>query len=304
MDSYLSIAAKVLREARRPLSAKQILEAAYKLQIVPSGLYGKTQHKTLHARLAEDILHRRSESMFVRTGPGRFFLRALLRDRGIAERYKKQYVAPLRAEQLKKFDVLSVDRKHLVRLRDAYGPIVPLSKAEPISANYISLRNAAATSGMCCLRVLVVLHSREQLLIRRCDVSLPDPFLSKASVGLLGYAKREDKTLFSQDKYGLREAAIRILSEQLHIESIFIQGDDLNRVNPIALVIDLDSSANENTMAAVVTCSITPHLERAISNSDNLYWHNMLNKLNDLSGFDPWSRELLSSKFFSESLAH
>jgi hypothetical protein len=39
MDSYLEIARKVLREARQPLSARQILKAAYQLQIVPRDLY-------------------------------------------------------------------------------------------------------------------------------------------------------------------------------------------------------------------------------------------------------------------------
>src|SRR5262245_60488185 len=103
MNSYLTIAAKVLREARQPLSASQILKAAYQLQIVPATLYGKTQHKTLHARLAEDILRHRNKSIFIRTEPGRFFLRSLLHDRTISPRHKKEYIAPLRADQLENF---------------------------------------------------------------------------------------------------------------------------------------------------------------------------------------------------------
>jgi hypothetical protein len=60
MNSYLTIASKVLSEARQPLSAVQILRAAYDLQIVPRDLYGKTQHKTLQARIAEDSFLRQS----------------------------------------------------------------------------------------------------------------------------------------------------------------------------------------------------------------------------------------------------
>ena len=70
MDSYLDLAANVLRELRRPLDARQMLKTAYQLSIVPRNLYGKTQHKTLHARLAEDIRKQPTRSAFVRTGPG------------------------------------------------------------------------------------------------------------------------------------------------------------------------------------------------------------------------------------------
>src|SRR6266576_3935001 len=110
MDSYLEIAKKVLLEARQPLSARQILKTAYQLQLVAPDLYGRTQHKTLQARLATDILHRRSRSEFYRTGPGRFFLRAMQTDRTIPVRYRREYTAPLRAAQLGRFDVLTISR--------------------------------------------------------------------------------------------------------------------------------------------------------------------------------------------------
>ena len=50
------IARRVLQEARQPLSAKEILQVAYQMQIVPPDLFGRTQHKTLQARLFTDIL--------------------------------------------------------------------------------------------------------------------------------------------------------------------------------------------------------------------------------------------------------
>jgi len=69
----------------------QILRAAYDLQIVPRDLYGKTQHKTLQARIAEDILRNRGRSEFVRTERGRFFLRSLLADASMSRRFKGEY---------------------------------------------------------------------------------------------------------------------------------------------------------------------------------------------------------------------
>src|SRR5437763_111510 len=80
LETYLEIAEAVLRAARRPLTARAILDAAYRGGIVPTHLYGKTQHKTLQARLSEDILLRKLESRFFRTDPGYFFLSELRSD--------------------------------------------------------------------------------------------------------------------------------------------------------------------------------------------------------------------------------
>src|SRR5258707_9859207 len=66
VDAYLIIAEAVLRAARRPLSPRSIMNAAFKAGIVPEHLFGKAQHKTLHARLSEDILDNKLESRFFR----------------------------------------------------------------------------------------------------------------------------------------------------------------------------------------------------------------------------------------------
>jgi len=116
MDTYLEIARTVLKRTRQPLSARQILKTALQMQLVPRDLYGRTQHNTLQARLASDILRHRSNSSFYRTGPGRFFLRALQSDPSLPLRYKHEYQAPLRADQLGRFDVIAFPRAALRNL--------------------------------------------------------------------------------------------------------------------------------------------------------------------------------------------
>jgi hypothetical protein len=73
---YLNIAENVLLKASRPLTPREILDFAFIDGLVPSHLHGHTQHKTLQARLSEDISHYLDQSRFFRTAPGRFFLRA------------------------------------------------------------------------------------------------------------------------------------------------------------------------------------------------------------------------------------
>lgn len=100
MDSYLQIAQAVLRSARRPMGAKAILDLAYQADVVPKHLYGKTQQKTLQARLSEEILHHRGTSPFYRTEPGQFFLTEFLDADDIPEEWKKPFPARRRTRDL------------------------------------------------------------------------------------------------------------------------------------------------------------------------------------------------------------
>jgi HB1, ASXL, restriction endonuclease HTH domain len=91
LDAYLQIAESILKIERRPLSARAILAAAYRHGLVPTHLHGNTQHKTLGARISEDIITLHDESLFFRTAPGRFFLREFLTD--VALWFKKSVPA-------------------------------------------------------------------------------------------------------------------------------------------------------------------------------------------------------------------
>jgi hypothetical protein len=102
LDSYLNIAETVLGHARQPLSAREILKHAYTDRLVPSHLFGRTQYKTLGARLSEDILIRRERSAFFRANPGRFFLRRFLTDVSLPEKFRTPIVARRRERELQR----------------------------------------------------------------------------------------------------------------------------------------------------------------------------------------------------------
>ena len=75
------------------MTAKAILNAAYRTGIVPDHLHGKTQHKTLQARLSEEILHFKRDGRFFRTEPGFFFLTEFESDPLIPDKYKDHFSA-------------------------------------------------------------------------------------------------------------------------------------------------------------------------------------------------------------------
>ena len=115
VDSYLAIAQTVLRLARRPLSAREVLEMAYRHDLVPSRLYGKTQQKTLGARLSEDILSNRDRSVFYRSEPGKFFLRDFLFDPSIPSLFRSPIIARRRQRELRRGAALTISRNNALK---------------------------------------------------------------------------------------------------------------------------------------------------------------------------------------------
>jgi hypothetical protein len=91
------------------MTAREILKRGLALGKVPERLYGKTQHKTLQARISEDILLRRERSTFFRTKPGVFFLRQFITDTSIPEKYRVPIIARRRQRELAVRQALAFD---------------------------------------------------------------------------------------------------------------------------------------------------------------------------------------------------
>lgn len=109
MSAYLDTAETILMHLKHPMTAKAILKVAYENELMSSSLYGKTQHKTLNARLSEDILKYKKKSRFFRTEPGTFFLRQFLDDKSVPAQYKKPIVVKRRVRELIQEPVLAID---------------------------------------------------------------------------------------------------------------------------------------------------------------------------------------------------
>ncbi|GAA4125837.1 HTH domain-containing protein [Aminobacter aganoensis] len=208
MNSYLKMSQAVLSKSRQPLTAREILDAAYRLQLVPDHLFGKTQHKTLHARLCEDILHNRRASLFARTAPGRFSLASRLEAGGS----KSEYVAPQRSYQLKQFDVLCADRQELDSALQGGTGLVDFPSIAKQFRRQVPLRIAEKDSRLVHLRLLVMIcSSRGLLTLAAMDGS---EFGSGRAIGLLGFLRGSDADLFSHEPYGIDLAARRTIAEQ------------------------------------------------------------------------------------------
>lgn len=92
------------------MTPRDILNTAYMCRCVPQHLFGRTQEKTLQARLSEDLIRLGKKSIFFRTSRARFFLREFFNDPEITAEFKKEYFATRRRIRIKNQHILTFDQ--------------------------------------------------------------------------------------------------------------------------------------------------------------------------------------------------
>lgn len=290
MNSYLKMCQAVLSKSRQPLTAREILEAAYRLQLVPDHLFGKTQHKTLHARLCEDILQNRNTSHFVRTAPGRFSLASntLPGDR------KVNYVAPRRAYQLKQFDVLCADRSELDSSVLIDAAPVNFELVAHWFRRQVPLRVAEKDPSLVFLRLFIMIGSTNGLLT--LTALKGSPYGRGRSIGILGLVKGSDADLFSEEPYGIDLAAMRTIAEQSSTSVSQIQ-KSTSRYGGATLrcvrMADVESRDNSVVLCVRYECDEPDDLIHVFPASRAPRWSRVPADINDNSTLDLLSSRLV-----------
>lgn len=293
MNSYLQLAEAVLRKTNQPLSASEILDAAYRLQLVPEHLFGKTQHKTLQARLSEDLLRNREHTTFARVAPGRFVLRSRL---GAEEQSSEEFIAPLRAYQLKKFDVICADRGELESIWKDSENFVPLASILTAFSKQVPLVEAEKSLQLVHLRLLVSIKSLGRVLT--INAQREPSYGQGRSFGFLGYLKGVDIDLFSRDDLGLTEASFRTIQEQTSLPRQLVEklakAIELDAINCLRL---LDSSEAENSVVVLTTleCSEPEEFISHIPAHRSPRWVRLPSEINDVDTLEPLSAKIFEN---------
>jgi hypothetical protein len=306
LDVYLDIATTILRAEKRPLSSRAILAEAHRIGLVPPNLYGKAQHKTLHARLSEDIVNNREHSRFFRTAPGRFFLREFMDDASLPEDQRQPFPARRRIRDLARGPALAISSALLRRIVRTDKPITTakiLSLLRKDNYSYLNPKkkppNAVFVWSFVC-----VCRGSEILTYRlgryRED---RDSFLHKRSIGFSTLVHIDEHTLFNVDDLGIVEAGLRATKIDLDIPA-----------SPPEAVHDLDKAAlhkflwvnreaDAGDLLAVVSYRCPTWFEpikRRLALND-LRWIDA-SGVNDIDDFDPWSRSVLEAHRISKTL--
>jgi hypothetical protein len=297
LDSYLELAHKVLRASRRPMSAKGILNAAYRAQIVPEHLKGKTQHKTLQARLSEDILHHRNSSHFYRTEPGVFFLCELISDPKIPKKYKEKFQARRRTRDLQKDAPLGVCRSFLRSWVEGNGAL-SVSKFFDAAEMCDSMRYLDDYNDpeFAIVWTFSLVRRGEKALSYRIGRYRDDreAFANKRTIGFPGVVTASDRTLFSEKDYGASDNALAVLMLDLDLSSQSFDQGGVSRPEPRFL---LEEEGEDGVSIALLvlewTCPEWFEPTTLKLSLNDPCWLDLTIAPNNPEDFEPWSRSTL-----------
>jgi hypothetical protein len=300
LDSYLSLAESVLRGARRPLTPRQILSRAYLDKIIPKHLYGRTQHKTLGARLSEDILLRRERSIFFRTNPGEFFLRQFLADTSVPEKFRIPIVARRRERELQRGALLSFAVSDLIQAvgdRTSYAVTTILKLLRLNRFHYVDAR-APRTDTDAVVWSFVVISRKRKVLTYRIGRYRDgrDTFLTKRSIGFFRPVREMDRTLFDLADHGIVSSGVRAASIDVDLPMNVISDEEYRERSQLNCFLFHKTDNHAADLLALIRFDCPDWFEptkRRLAIND-LQWLDLDTPVNYVEDFDPWSQLALA----------
>ncbi|MBS87897.1 MAG: hypothetical protein CMN64_08460 [Sphingobium sp.] len=293
-NSYLTIARMVLQAVRRPLTPRQIMLEAYKSGFVPEHLHGRTQHKTLQARLSEDILRERDRSAFFRTAPGKFFLREFISDEQLPVQFRTPIVARRRIRDLPKKGILALKKiavEHILRDKDlSEHEFQVLVRSH--QTHYLQNIQEIRSDDILVWSFVIVARGNQILSYRQGQYREGrDAFRQKRCIGFYNLVTGNDLTLFDQDDHGILGSGIKAVSMDLDLP---IQSmEDAARMSRCGFVYSRTDGRGDLLGLIKYDCPdwFEP-IGRRLSLND-LAWLDATHVPNDPNDFDPWSQLML-----------
>lgn len=291
-DSYLTLAQEVLEASRSPLSAREIIQRAYVMNLVPRHLHGKTQHKTITARISEDILRNKDASLFFRPYPGRYFLSKFLNDDSLPEEYRRPIIARRRSRQLNKEYAAYLPAGYPV-VADDRGCFSPAEFARIVRRNDIAYDREGRPSehGIPIWHFSYVRREREILTYRRGRfLDGREDVANGKTVGFSAPLTHNDRTLFEQNHHGVLGAAVSVVSIDLNLEhsSAFQELEERSKFRGGFVA----NWAGRRTI--VLICHIQIPKDFAVETSrlaiKDLAWTDLEEFRRRLSDYDLWSK--------------
>ncbi len=277
-----------------------MLIAAYRNGIVPNHLHGRTQHKTLGARISEDIVEARDDSVFFRVEPGKFFLREFLTDESLPAAYRRQFIARRRVRELKRGYALSMKRLKLNTFCAHSDVISADALLEDLRKTFDRYDNYQEKCADSVFFWSFVLLTRENWVLSyrlgryRDD---RDAFMSRRSIGFTSLVMENELTLFNiKEDLGITDAGVNAVTIDLDIPLIRSKSTDTDR-GTICYFLVAHTSALRDDVLAVIDYKCPTWFEpirRRLAIND-LVWLDLNEPVNNIDDFDPWSKSVLQT---------
>ncbi len=298
MDNYLKIARQVLKHARRPLGPRAMLNAAYLADLVPPELYGRTQHKTLQARLSEDILLNRDRSAFFRCAPGKFFLREFMHDTTLPVEFRTPFVARRRLREIQTRSALAFKLADLTTVENTqhdFNDHVYQLIADG-RHSYIDPK-APLEDYVLVWSFVVVLRDLDVLTYRlgryRED---RDAFFNRRSLGFFTLISQHDSSLFDVVDAGISSTGLR--AAKLDLDILYDTTNETTvpeRINQNRFLLLSSTEETPGCLLSIVPFQCPEWFEptkRRLAINE-MSWMSTDIWPNNLEDFEPWSRRIL-----------
>lgn len=217
-SEFLIVAYRIIETERRPLSARELVDLAQKRQLFSDNVAGRTPYQTMKSKLSVHMRRYGERSPFVRTQPGKFYLRALLNGdemafeaRPIRPPKSREKVLAFATEEL---DAVMTWQGLKTKWRGTAKAIFSRFRFDCIPRFDVEQNNKFTQV----LTYIMVCRGNALLAYRRGTYNRVDQFLRGAyCIGFGGHVTEEDLDLFDLDTLGVYECAARELSEELRM---------------------------------------------------------------------------------------
>ena len=265
-SEFLIVARKLMETERHPLSPRELVNLGLNRQLFSDKIAGRTPHQTMKSKLSVHIRRFGEQSPFVRTAPGRFYLRHLVN--GKSETFQaKPIIPPPSHEHVLVYRANELDKLTTWQgLKTSWKEISRMMFSQ-LSVDYCRRLDVEENNDYTQILTYVLVTRGDAILAyRRGTYNRTERYLRGSyCVGFGGHVTEADLNLFNAQTKGVLECASRELMEELHIPLPDIERlHDREGLDIIGIINDDSSDVGRRHLAFVMKYEV----------SRDSYWEN------------------------------
>lgn len=248
-----------MENERRPMSPRELADLGLMRQLFSDNVAGKTPHQTMKAKLSVHIRRFADHSVFVRTAPGRFYLRHLM-DGGKEPFQAKPIVPPKSTERVLVYRANELDPLTPWQGLQTSWKKVSRSIFSRLPAHHIRRFDVEQNNDYTQVLTYVLVTRGDSILAyRRGTYNRVDQYLrGSLCVGFGGHVTEVDLDLFNTETMGVLECATRELTEELRLPAVDL--DRLRRhegLDIVGIINDDSSDVGRRHLAFVMRYEVS-----------------------------------------------
>ncbi len=293
-----------MEQEQRPMSPKELVDLGTERRLFSDKLSGKTPSQTMNSKLSVHVRTLGEKSVFVRTAPGRFYLRRLL-DPKTTIYNAKTFRPSAPTEEVLVFPTSWLDSFGRFQGISPDWEIISQSLLRPFICQYMErLRAEQSYSHKQILTYVLVTRGSQVLEFRRGTFNrVEDALRGRRCIGFGGHVAAHDRTLLDLSSMGIIQCAARELAEELTLPLADARRlDALEGFRVLGVLNDDSSTAGRRHLAFILKYEVCDPADwdepkRGEKSINQLRWLDESASQASLWEFEYWS-QLCLREFF------